>query len=201
MFSKKPHTQGLTHSAVLLFLGRKGDGLRIYLMVGLFMLALYFWKSGQSAPMPHEKALREIAPPENYYGASEHQQHGYLGLMRDEMPSWVPAARPPRPASQEQLEKELSENGFFIKLSDSLSLDRNVTDFRHALCPTVRYPRGLPPAAVIFVFRNEALSTLLRSIHSVLNRSPPALLKEVCLSARITQPAPPVSILTADHSC
>lgn len=39
----------------------------------------------------------------------------------------------------------------------------------------------LPQTTVVFVFCNEALSTLLRSIHSVLNRSPPQLLKEIVL--------------------
>ena len=40
---------------------------------------------------------------------------------------------------------------------------------------------SLPDTTVIFVFYNEALSTLLRSIHSVLNRTPPQLLKEIWL--------------------
>ena len=39
----------------------------------------------------------------------------------------------------------------------------------------------LPTTSVIFCFVDEVWSTLLRSVHSVLNRSPPHLLKEIIL--------------------
>ena len=43
------------------------------------------------------------------------------------------------------------------------------------------YPRRLPQVSVIVIFNNEALSTLLRTVHSVVNRSPVELLSEVIL--------------------
>ena len=39
----------------------------------------------------------------------------------------------------------------------------------------------LPNTSVVFVYYNEPLSTLYRSIHSVLNNSPPELIKEIIL--------------------
>lgn len=48
-------------------------------------------------------------------------------------------------------------------------------------CKRRLYKKDLPTVSVIIPFYDEHLSTLLRSIHSVVNRSPPELLKEIVL--------------------
>lgn len=40
---------------------------------------------------------------------------------------------------------------------------------------------GLPQISVVFIFVNEALSVILRSVHSLVNHTPSPLLKEVIL--------------------
>ncbi|KAK4813295.1 hypothetical protein QYF61_020874 [Mycteria americana] len=43
------------------------------------------------------------------------------------------------------------------------------------------YPDDLPQISVVFIFVNEALSVILRSVHSVVNHTPSHLLKEIIL--------------------
>lgn len=48
-------------------------------------------------------------------------------------------------------------------------------------CKDETYPEDLPVASVVICFYNEALSALLRTVHSVLDRTPAQLLREVIL--------------------
>ncbi|XP_050404332.2 polypeptide N-acetylgalactosaminyltransferase 5 isoform X3 [Patella vulgata] len=72
-------------------------------------------------------------------------------------------------------------NAFNEFASDLISLHRKVPDSRPQMCKNVTYDANLPQTSVIITFYNEAWSTLIRSIHSVLERSPPHLIKEIIL--------------------
>lgn len=71
--------------------------------------------------------------------------------------------------------------GFNQLVSDEITLNRTVPDLREDECQFWDYPKDLPKASVVLVFHNEGWSTLFRTVHSVLNRSPPQFLEEVLL--------------------
>ena len=74
-------------------------------------------------------------------------------------------------------------NAFNQYISDIISVNRTLPDVRDPSCKDLRYPsaRLLPRTSVIICFHNEAWSVLLRTIHSILNRSPRRLIKEIIL--------------------
>nr|CDJ89781.1 Glycosyl transferase and Ricin B lectin domain containing protein [Haemonchus contortus] len=68
-----------------------------------------------------------------------------------------------------------------VLASDKISLDRSIPDSRSRECLALSYPKHLPTASVVIIFTNEFFSSLLRTVHSVVNRTPPHLLKEIIL--------------------
>ncbi|KAI7813219.1 polypeptide N-acetylgalactosaminyltransferase 9 [Triplophysa rosa] len=78
-------------------------------------------------------------------------------------------------------EGRYEEYGYNAQLSDHISLDRNIPDYRPKKCKQLTYSDDLPQISVVFIFVNEALSVILRSVHSVVNHTPAHLLKEIIL--------------------
>lgn len=104
---------------------------------------------------------------------------------------------------QEEMKEKFKENQFNLLASDMIWLNRSLSDVRHkelshesaflitehlfiamkflCSCRTKTYPGKLPTTSIVIVFHNEAWTTLLRTIWSVINRSPRPLLKEIIL--------------------
>ncbi|XP_060699887.1 polypeptide N-acetylgalactosaminyltransferase 9 [Hemiscyllium ocellatum] len=80
-----------------------------------------------------------------------------------------------------EFDAKYEDYGYNAQLSDRISLDRSIPDYRPQKCKQMTYQSNLPQIAVVFIFVNEALSVILRSVHSVVNHTPPHLLKEVIL--------------------
>ncbi|XP_013772480.1 putative polypeptide N-acetylgalactosaminyltransferase 10 [Limulus polyphemus] len=86
------------------------------------------------------------------------------------------------PPGVEQKKDQLYKvNGFNALVSDYIALNRSLPDIRHPGCKSKLYLSKLPTASVVVPFHNEHWTTLLRTATSVLNRSPPGLVKEVIL--------------------
>lgn len=67
-------------------------------------------------------------------------------------------------------------------LSDLMSVHRRLPDVRDDWCKQPgRFLKELPDTSIVIVFYNEAWSVLVRTVHSILNRSPPNLVREIVL--------------------
>jgi polypeptide N-acetylgalactosaminyltransferase len=86
-----------------------------------------------------------------------------------------------KPGDEDLDQRLFDENGYNGLISDYISVNRSVRDLRNENCKKLRYLKELPSVSVVIPFYNDHLSVLLRTIHSVLNRSPKTLLKEIIL--------------------
>lgn len=73
------------------------------------------------------------------------------------------------------------EQNYNVYASASISLNRSLPDVRPMGCSNLIYGDKLPDTSVIIIFHNEILPTLLRTVYSIIERSPRTLLKEIIL--------------------
>ncbi|XP_075036945.1 polypeptide N-acetylgalactosaminyltransferase 5 [Mixophyes fleayi] len=82
---------------------------------------------------------------------------------------------------EEEANRRWKEGNFNVYLSDLIPLDRAIADTRPKGCSDQLVHDDLPNTSVIICFVDEVWSTLIRSVFSVLNRSPAHLIKEIIL--------------------
>uniref|UniRef100_A0A7M5VHA3 Polypeptide N-acetylgalactosaminyltransferase n=1 Tax=Clytia hemisphaerica TaxID=252671 RepID=A0A7M5VHA3_9CNID len=85
------------------------------------------------------------------------------------------------PQEHSKVEHSYQLYGFNQYVSDQISLHRSLSNPRPKQCQSKKYQPKLPKVSVIIIFHNEGWSTLLRTVHSVLDRSPKQLLHEIVL--------------------
>ena len=87
------------------------------------------------------------------------------------------------PAEAAKKENMYKSHAFEEYVSELVPLDRSLPDFRGEWCKSTydHMANQLPSVSIIICFHNEAWSTLLRSVHSVINRTPPHLIQEILL--------------------
>lgn len=79
------------------------------------------------------------------------------------------------------MERSIRENHFNLVASNMMSSHRALPDMRSVECQELTYPKYLPTTSIIIIFHNEAWSLLLRTLWSIIDRTPPALIHEVIL--------------------
>ncbi|XP_071026173.1 polypeptide N-acetylgalactosaminyltransferase 11-like isoform X2 [Oncorhynchus clarkii lewisi] len=82
---------------------------------------------------------------------------------------------------QEVRDMGYHKHAFNVLISNRLGYHRDLPDTRDDKCRDMIYPLSLPAASVVICFFNEAFSALLRTVHSVLDRTPAYLLHEIIL--------------------
>ncbi|XP_074469889.1 polypeptide N-acetylgalactosaminyltransferase 15-like [Sebastes fasciatus] len=81
----------------------------------------------------------------------------------------------------------LEKYGFNEVVSERISLHRSLPEARNPECLVEQYSESLPSASVVICFHDEAWSTLLRTVHSVLDTVPKQYLQEVLLVDDLSQ--------------
>ncbi|CAK6976125.1 N-acetylgalactosaminyltransferase 7 isoform X2 [Scomber scombrus] len=85
------------------------------------------------------------------------------------------------PEYKDAIQTSIKEFGFNMVASDMISLDRSISDIRHEECKYWHYDDRLLTSSVIIVFHNEGWSTLMRTVHSVIKRTPRQFLAEIVM--------------------
>ena len=71
--------------------------------------------------------------------------------------------------------------GMSVVISDKISINRSVPEFRDRQCFKKKYLKDLPSVSIVIIFHNEVFSVFKRTLHSIYNRTPHSLIKEIIL--------------------
>lgn len=85
------------------------------------------------------------------------------------------------PDERKKYDDGFQKNAFNAYVSDLISIHRSLPDVRDPGCRKLPYANLTATASVVMCFHNEAWSVLLRSVHSIIDRTDPKLLKEIIL--------------------
>ncbi|XP_075972355.1 N-acetylgalactosaminyltransferase 6-like [Anticarsia gemmatalis] len=166
--------------------------MRNLLLITIIVILLYILKSMSDTSALSGMPAEALAAPEKIVVNEHHvfddlrkiDWHDYKQIEKDRKRVGIGEQGLPAklPASDAEAEKKLyAVNGFNGALSDKIPLNRSIPDIRHPLCEKKLYLAKLPTVSVVVPFHNEHWSTLLRTVYSVLDRSPEKLIKEVFL--------------------
>ncbi|KAM9496152.1 polypeptide N-acetylgalactosaminyltransferase 14 isoform 1-T2 [Clarias gariepinus] len=136
----------------------------------LFWLAalLYFiLLNSRKIPEQHAESQREEEEIWNTEWddlLDEFEEKNYLNTHR-----WKPGQDP------------YTQYAFNQRESERIPSNRGLKDTRHYRCTTLHYDPELPSTSIVITLHNEARSTLLRTLRSLLNRTPVHLIHEIIL--------------------
>lgn len=136
-------------------------------------------------PKPHKPEVKSMTKTDE-----PHEIHAEQGVLLPpqepngpgEMGKPVTLPKDLDPETKKKVDEGWKNNAFNQYVSDMISVHRSLPDPRDEWCKAPgRFLENLPETSVIVCFHNEAWSVLLRTVHSILDRSPPQFLKEIIL--------------------
>ncbi|KXJ84270.1 putative polypeptide N-acetylgalactosaminyltransferase 9 isoform X2 [Aedes albopictus] len=144
---------------------------------------------GVDVPYKTIEEKRKIPPKSRKRNENKQEYEGVIAPPHEDSPDSPGAMGKPvvlpkdmSPEMKKAVDDGWSKNAFNQYAADLISIRRSLPDPRDAWCKEPgRYMTDLPATSVIICFHNEAWSVLLRTVHSVLDRSPEHLVKEVIL--------------------
>lgn len=87
-----------------------------------------------------------------------------------------------RNAEEQRIKDEgYKVHAYNVLLSNKLGYHREIPDTRNPLCKNTTFREDLPHASIVICFYNEHYDTLIRTIHSILDRTPENRLYEIIL--------------------
>ncbi|KAG6932355.1 polypeptide N-acetylgalactosaminyltransferase-like 6, partial [Chelydra serpentina] len=115
-------------------------------------------------------------------GLKRKDWHNYESIQKDAMRTGKGEHGKPYPLTEEDRDDSAyRENGFNILVSNNIALERSLPDIRHPNCKHKVYLEKLPNTSIIIPFHNEGWTSLLRTIYSIINRTPDILIAEIIL--------------------
>lgn len=149
--------------------------LLVWVLVTLIILVPLFLNSGEEEKAydhrPPERRVPNVETPTTKDRPGKHNKSPNLQGFNET--AYVYGVAREKDAYQ--------RNAFNQEECDRLASDRAIPDTRNRQCSSEKYSSDLPSTSVIICFHNEARSALLRTVVSVLNRSPPRLIHEIIL--------------------
>jgi polypeptide N-acetylgalactosaminyltransferase len=152
----------------------------------IFIIIAKFLRSSNH-PMAISKNFIYLQPISSYYRKShpdlQHDWNDHRLMKADEMRKG-PGEHGEKVDIEmlpETIEKVFKEHGHNTMVSMKIALDRAIPDFRNLQCKKAQYRKYLPKVSVIIPFFDEHVTTILRTVTTVLKRTPPKLLKEIIL--------------------
>lgn len=149
---------------------------------------LYILLLWNNDPLSIEKPFIFIEPINSYFRFEHSKEvkdwHDYAAIELESMRTGPGEQGQPVYVTKDEEDlsrKIFEENKHNGLVSDKIARDRAINDPRPKECQQKKYLKELPTVSIVIPFHNEVLSTLTRTVHSVFNRSPPELLKEVIL--------------------